>query len=51
MTRSAPMRIHFCSGPFPRRDTHALLRIVVTQALTREADLLVIGGPLIKPFE
>lgn len=44
-------RIHFCSGPFPRRDIAALLRTVTTQALHRGADVLIIGGPLIKPFE
>lgn len=49
--RPKPTRVHFCSGPFPRRDICALLRTVTRQALHRGADLLIIGGPLIKPFE
>lgn len=44
-------RIHFCSGPFPRRDIRALLCTATRQALHRGADLLIIGGPLIQPFE
>lgn len=44
-------RVHFCSGPFPRRDLQALLRTVARQALHRGADVLIVGGPLVKPFE
>ncbi|AIO01066.1 hypothetical protein LPMP_321810 [Leishmania panamensis] len=44
------VRIHFCSGPFPRRDVSALLRMVTCQALHRGADILVVGGPFIPPF-
>ncbi|KPA84725.1 hypothetical protein ABB37_01224 [Leptomonas pyrrhocoris] len=43
-------RIHFCSGPFPRRDVAGLLRTVTQQALHRGADVLIIGGPFIPPF-
>ncbi|KAH8603349.1 putative DNA polymerase alpha epsilon subunit B [Trypanosoma vivax] len=46
-----PTRVHFCSGPFPRREIHQLLRSVTLCALQRGADLLVIGGPLVKEFE
>ncbi|EPY36643.1 DNA polymerase alpha subunit B [Angomonas deanei] len=45
------LRVHFCSGPFPRRDVRGLLKAVVHQALHRGADVLIIGGPLILPFE
>lgn len=44
------VRIHFCSGPFPRRDVSGLLRAVTSQALHRGADVLIIGGPFILPF-
>ncbi|KAK7199779.1 DNA polymerase alpha/epsilon subunit B [Novymonas esmeraldas] len=44
------VRIHFCSGPLPRRDVAGLLRTVATQALHRGADVLIIGGPFIPPF-
>ncbi|GET91510.1 hypothetical protein, conserved [Leishmania tarentolae] len=47
---STGVRIHFCSGPFPRRDVSGLLRTVTSQALQRGADLLIIGGPFIPPF-
>eukprot|EP00796_Vickermania_ingenoplastis_P013264 gene13264-9107_t len=47
---SSAARIHFCSGPFPRAELLPLLQEVVLQALRREADLLVIGGPLVPPF-
>ncbi|KAG5496233.1 hypothetical protein JKF63_02534 [Porcisia hertigi] len=47
---SAAVRIHFCSGPFPRRDVSGLLRTVTSQALRRGADVLIIGGPFIPPF-
>jgi DNA polymerase alpha subunit B len=43
-------RLHFCSGPFPRRDVAGLLRCVTQQALHRGADILIIGGPFIQPF-
>lgn len=43
-------RLHFCSGPFPRRDVAGLLRTVTQQALHRGADVLIIGGPFILPF-
>ncbi|CBZ29562.1 conserved hypothetical protein [Leishmania mexicana MHOM/GT/2001/U1103] len=46
----AGVRIHFCSGPFPRRDVSGLLRTVTSQALHRGADVLIIGGPFILPF-
>ncbi|KPI90788.1 hypothetical protein ABL78_0021 [Leptomonas seymouri] len=43
-------RIHFCSGPFPRRDVASILKVVTQQALHRGADVLIIGGPFIPPF-
>ncbi|KAG5470154.1 hypothetical protein LSCM4_02848 [Leishmania orientalis] len=47
---SGAVRIHFCSGPFPRRDVSGLLRAVASQALHRGADVLIVGGPFIPPF-
>lgn len=46
-----PTRIHFCSGPFPRRETGHILNSVTLNALHRGADLLIIGGPLVREFE
>ncbi|KEG15397.1 DNA polymerase alpha subunit B [Trypanosoma grayi] len=46
-----PTRVHFCSGPFPRRDIPPILSAVTLNALLRGADLLIIGGPLVKEFE
>nr|CCC95999.1 unnamed protein product [Trypanosoma congolense IL3000] len=46
-----PTRIHFCSGPFPRRETYSILSSVTWSALCRGANLLVIGGPLVREFE
>ncbi|ESL10071.1 DNA polymerase alpha subunit B [Trypanosoma rangeli SC58] len=46
-----PTRVHFCSGPFPRRDITSILTAVTNNALSRGADLLIIGGPLVKEFE
>lgn len=48
----SPLRIHFCSGPFfPRADIPAVLRSAIVHAIHRDADLLVIGGPLIRSFD
>ncbi|PWV18763.1 hypothetical protein C3747_12g422 [Trypanosoma cruzi] len=46
-----PTRVHFCSGPFPRREIVSILNAVTQNALARGADLLIIGGPLVKEFE
>ncbi|CCW62822.1 unnamed protein product [Phytomonas sp. EM1] len=48
---AVPTRVQFCCGPFPRGDIIGLLRAVTLQALFRAADVLIIGGPLVKPFE
>lgn len=47
--RPIAARIHFCSGPFPRYSSQVmpLLLQVLHQALERQADVLIIGGPLI----
>ncbi|RNF21166.1 DNA polymerase alpha subunit B [Trypanosoma conorhini] len=53
LSTSTPVstRVHFCSGPFPRRDISSILTAVTNNALSRGADLLIIGGPLVKEFE
>lgn len=40
-----PLRMHFCSGPFPRRYRDSFLKSAVSCAVARGADLLVIAGP------
>ncbi|KAH9578770.1 DNA polymerase alpha/epsilon [Trypanosoma melophagium] len=48
---SISTRVHFCSGPFPRREIRYILTAVTQCALLRGADLLIIAGPLVRGFE
>lgn len=43
-------RVHFCCGPFPQTDMSPLLRLVIETALQRGAEVVIIGGPLVRPF-
>lgn len=46
-----PIRVQMATGPFPRRDMVDILTACIQNALHRQTDVLLLGGPFFPPFQ